>query len=223
MSNTDTLSPTPRSTVKRLKDRARTDRADLYEVLDAALICHLGIVVDGSPVVLPTSFARSGDTLYLHGSTGARSLREALAGDVSITVTLLDGIVYARSAMHFSMNYRSAVVFGRCRQVSGDEKEAALHVIVEHLAPGAWDVVRQPNKRELAATSVHAIDLTEASVKMRSGGPGDDLSDIEAGGVWAGVLPLQQSWGEPVTSTDLEPGVDVPEHVRARPVTTLGR
>ena len=208
-----TLSPTPRSTVRRLRDRARTDRADLYEVLDAALICHLGVVIDGSPVVLPTGYGREGNTLYLHGSTGARSLREALLGsDVSIAVTLVDGIVYARAVMHFSMNYRSAVIHGRCRDVTGPEKRNGLRVIVEHLAPGSWDHAREPNRKELAATSVLAIDLTEASVKVRAGGPGDDEADVNAGAAWAGVLPLQQQWGTPVPATDLP----VPGHVTMR-------
>ncbi|MGK8510329.1 pyridoxamine 5'-phosphate oxidase family protein [Nocardia asiatica] len=211
------LSPTPRSTPTRSTDRARTDRADLDSVLDAGLICHLGVLLGGTPVVLPTAYGRDGDTLYLHGSTGAGNLRAALAADISVGVTLVDGVVYARSAMHFSMNYRSAVVLGRARQVTGhDERLHGLRVIVEHAAPGSWSRVRPPNKKELAATTVLALDLTEASVKIREGGPKDDEADIETGGVWAGVLPLRQVWDAPIDSPDLAPGIPVPADVLHR-------
>ncbi|MEU1992926.1 pyridoxamine 5'-phosphate oxidase family protein [Nocardia gamkensis] len=211
------LSPTPRSTPTRLTDRARIDRADLDAVLDAGLICHLGVLLGGTPVVLPTSYGRDGDTLYLHGSTGAGNMRAAVATDISVTVTLVDGVVYARSAMHFSMNYRCAVVLGRAREVTDhDERLHGLRVIVDHAAPGAWSRVRPPSKKELAATKVLAFDLTEASVKVRSGGPQDDPSDIDNGGVWAGVLPLRQTWDTPIDSADLDPGVRVPSDVLER-------
>ncbi|MFI9410603.1 pyridoxamine 5'-phosphate oxidase family protein [Nocardia gamkensis] len=211
------LSPTPRSTPTRLTDRARTDRADLDAVLDAGLICHLGVLLGGTPVVLPTAYGRDGDTLYLHGSTGAGNMRAAVAADISVAVTLVDGVVYARSAMHFSMNYRSAVVLGRAREVTDhDERLHGLRVIVDHAAPGAWSRVRPPSKKELAATKVLAFDLTEASVKVRSGGPKDDPADIDNGGVWAGVLPLRQTWDNPIDSADLDPGVRVPSDVLER-------
>ncbi|WP_063052898.1 pyridoxamine 5'-phosphate oxidase family protein [Nocardia arthritidis] len=211
------LSPTPRSTPTRLTDRARTDRADLDAVLDAGLICHLGVLLGGTPVVLPTAYGRDGDTLYLHGSTGAGNMRAAVAADISVAVTLVDGVVYARSAMHFSMNYRSAVVLGRAREVTDhDERLHGLRVIVEHAAPGAWSRVRPPSKKELAATKVLAFDLTEASVKVRAGGPKDDPADIDKGGVWAGVLPLRQTWDPPIDSADLDPGVRVPPDVLER-------
>lgn len=216
------LSPTPRSTPTREKGRARTDRAELDAVLDAGLVCHLGVVLDGTPVVVPTVYGRDGDTLFLHGSSGAGNLRAALAGDISVAVTLVDGLVYARSAMHFSMNYRSAVVRGRAVELSdADERMHALRVIVEHSAPGAWDRVRPPSKKELAATMVLALDLTEASVKVRAGGPRDDSGDIETGGVWAGVLPVRQMWEAPISSADLEAGVEVPRDVLDRVATTL--
>ncbi|MGK8522053.1 pyridoxamine 5'-phosphate oxidase family protein [Nocardia asteroides] len=211
------LSPTPRSTPTRPTGRARTDRADLDAVLDAGLICHLGVLLGGTPVVLPTAYGRDGDTLYVHGSTGAGNLRAALAGDISVAVTLVDGVVYARSAMHFSMNYRSAVVLGRARRVSDSgERLHGLRVIVEHAAPGSWSRVRSPNKKELAATTVLALDLTEASVKIREGGPKDDEADIETGGVWAGVLPVRQVWDAPIDSADLAPGIAVPADVLRR-------
>ncbi|MFE3191930.1 pyridoxamine 5'-phosphate oxidase family protein [Nocardia sp. NPDC059240] len=211
------LSPTPRSSLTRAKERGRTDRADLDALLDAGLICHLGVILHGTPVVIPTIYGRDGDTLYLHGSTGSGNMRAAMTGDVSLTVTEVNGIVYARSAMHFSMNYRSAVIHGRPVELTDpDERMRALRVIVEHAAPGAWDAVRSPNKKEMAATAVLALDLTEASVKVRTGGPRDDAEDIAAGGVWAGVLPLRQVFDAPITSDDVDAGVEVPQHVLAR-------
>ncbi|KAA8887825.1 pyridoxamine 5'-phosphate oxidase family protein [Nocardia colli] len=211
------LSPTPRSTLTRSKERARSERADLDAVLDAGLVCHLGVLLGGAPVVLPSIYGRDGDTLYLHGSTGAGNLRAALATDISVAVTLVDGVVYARSAFHFSMNFRSAVVHGRAVEVTEPaDRMHALEVITEHAAPGAWSRVRLPNKKELAATLVLALDLTEASVKVRSGGPNDDPADIEHGGVWAGVLPVRQVWGEPIDAADLQPGLAVPGDVLER-------
>ncbi|WP_040798556.1 pyridoxamine 5'-phosphate oxidase family protein [Nocardia higoensis] len=211
------LSPTPRSTPTRSKHRARTERADLDAVLDAGLVCHLGVVLDGSPVVLPTVYGHDGRFLYLHGSTGAGNLRAALGSEVSVAVTHVDGVVYARSAMHFSMNYRSAVVRGRAVELTDlDRRMDALRLIVEHAAPGAWERVRPPNRKEMAATLVLAVDLTEASVKVRTGGPGDDPEDIAAGGVWAGVLPMRQVFDPPIGSPDLEHAVVVPDSVSAR-------
>lgn len=206
-----TLSPTPRSTINRGKKRAVTDRIALYEVLDAGLVCHLAVEIDGAPVVLPTAYGRDGDTLYIHGSTGARSLRELVEGKpVCISVTHVDGIVYARSVFHFSMNYRSAVIHGIARQA--DDKDHGLRTIVEHVSPGAWDYARTPTRKEMAQTAVLQVDLTEASLKIRTGGPGDDDEDIVADAVWAGVLPLHTSWGKPESDT----AHDVPEHVSAR-------
>src|SRR5215217_2509956 len=169
------LSSTPRSTLTRLRERARTDRADLYAVLDAGLICHLGVVRDGAPVVLPTGYGRIDDTVYVHGSTGAGYLRLLDGGPVCLTVTHVDGVVYARSVFHHSMNYRSAVVHGNARLVTdADERLAGLRAIVEHLAPGSWTHARLPTRKELAATTVLALDLAEASVKVRTGPPSDD-------------------------------------------------
>jgi uncharacterized protein len=213
------LSPTPRSTVTRLRERARTDRTDLHAVLDAGLVCHLGLVRDGAPVVLPTGYGRIDDTVYVHGSTGAGYLRVADGVPVCLTVTHLDGIVYARSVFHHSMNYRSAVVHGTARAVSDPEERLdALRAIVEHLSPGSWEHARQPGPRELAATAVFAIDLDEASVKVRTGPPSDDDADIEAGGRWAGVLPVRTVFGLPETCHTLPPDAPVPEHIANRRV-----
>jgi uncharacterized protein len=212
------LSTTDRTTIRRGSARARTERHDLYATLDAGLICHLGLLIDGSPRVLPTGYGRSGETLYVHGSTGARSLREA--GDsveVCVTVTHLDGIVYARSLFHHSVNFRSAMIHGRARGVvDADEKLHALRVITDRLAPGSWEHARQPNKRELAATAVIAVDLAEAAVKIRTGGPNDDAEDVEAGRAWAGVLPLRTHWGTPEPAADLPAEFEVPPHVGER-------
>ncbi|WP_104524788.1 pyridoxamine 5'-phosphate oxidase family protein [Blastococcus atacamensis] len=210
------LSPTPRSTVRRGARRARSDRADLYAVLDAGLIGHLGVVVDGAPVVLPTGYGRRGGTLYLHGSTGAASLRASAGMAVSFTVTHLDGIVYARSAFHHSVNYRCAIVHGRARLVTDEaERLLGLEALTEQLAPGSWTATRRPDRKELAATAVLALDLTEASVKIRTGPPGDDEADL-ALPVWAGVLPLRTVAGEPEPCPLLPAGEPVPPRVRER-------
>lgn len=210
------LSPTSRSTVRRGAARARTDRADLHAVLDAGMVCHLGIVLDGAPVVLPTGYGRIDDVLYLHGSTGAASLRAAAQDrPVCVTVTLLDGVVHARAVFHFSMNYRSAVVHGVPRLVTDPhERLAGLRAITENIAPGAWDHARPPNRRELAATAVLALDLTEASVKVRTGPPADDPEDVALpDGPWAGVVPLRTVAGEPEPCPLTPAGTPVPAHV----------
>ncbi len=198
------------------------DRSELYAVLDAGLMCHLAFAVDGAPVVLPTGYGRAGDTLYVHGSTGAASLRAAAAGaQVCVNVTLLDGIVYSRAVFHHSVNYRSATVHGAARPLTGrEEKLAALAVITDHLAPGSWEHAREPTKQELAKTAVLALDLAEAAVKIRTGPPGEDPDDLTPernGAAWAGVLPLRQTWGEPLPCPELPAGSAVPAHVTARP------
>jgi hypothetical protein len=212
------LSPTARSTIRRGAGRARTDRAELYAALDAGLVCHLGVVLDGAPVVVPTVYGRLGDTLYLHGSTGAATLRAAAAGaPVCVTVTHVDGVVYARSVFHHSMNYRSAVVHGRARLVTdGAERTAGLRAVTEHVAPGSWDHARLPTRRELAATALLALDLAEASLKVRTGPPVDDPEDVEEGGRWAGVLPLRAAFDAPLPCPELPAGTPVPPHVLAR-------
>ena len=180
-------------------------------------MCHLGVVLEGAPVVLPTAYGRVGDTLYLHGSTGAAILRAAVRAPVCVTVTHVDGVVYARSVFHHSMNYRSAVVHGRARLVTDDdERRAGLRAVTEHAAPGSWDHARPPTRKELAATAVLALDLAEASLKVRSGPPVDDDEDVEAGERWAGVLPVRTAFAPAEPCPLLPAGTPTPAHVAAR-------
>jgi uncharacterized protein len=216
------LSPTPRSTPRREKERAQADRATLYDVLAGALVCHLAVVVDGVPLALPTVFGvdpdgpDEGGTVYLHGSVASRSLVQGPTQDVSVTWTVLDGLVLARSGFNHSMNYRSAVVIGRPRVVTDAvERGHALDLMVDHAAPGRSAELRRPTRKELAATTVLALPLHEASVKRRVGDPSDEDEDVAAGGVWAGVVPLRLEAGDPVTGADVD-GIDVPEHVLRR-------
>jgi len=211
-----TLSATERTRLRRHAERAKTEHTDLLAVLDAGMICHLGVVVNGAPLVLPTAYGRIGDTLYLHGSSANRSLHAADGQEVCVTVTHLDGLVCARSVFSHSVNYRCAVVFGAARIVTDpDERLAGLRAVTEHLIPGRWDAVRAPTRKELAATSVLAIPLAEASVKIRTGPPGDEPEDLELP-VWAGVVPTAVSFGEPEPDSALRPGIGTPEHIRLR-------
>jgi nitroimidazol reductase NimA-like FMN-containing flavoprotein (pyridoxamine 5'-phosphate oxidase superfamily) len=210
-----TLSSTERTKLHRLRERGQTDRAELYAVLDAGLICHLGVVVGGSPAVLPTSYGRDGDTLYLHGSSANQAMLAAVGQDVCVTVTHLDALVCARSIFHHSMNYRSAVVYGVAQLVTdGDAKLAALRVVSEQLIPGRWDQTRPPTRKELAATAVIELPLAEASVKIRTGPPSDDDEDY-ALDVWAGTVPAAFSFGAPVPDPVLRAGISIPHHITA--------
>src|ERR1700724_1567048 len=189
------LSPTERSRLRRLRERGQSDRAELYSVLDAGLICHLGVVIDGAPVVLPTGYGRSGDTLFLHGSSANRSLISADGQEICVTVTHLDGLVCARSVFHHSMNYRSAMIFGTARLLTEDpERVTALRAVTEQLVPGRWDHARPPTRKELAATAVLELPLDEASVKVRTGPPKDDPEDYDTE-IWAGVVPARLTFG----------------------------
>jgi nitroimidazol reductase NimA-like FMN-containing flavoprotein (pyridoxamine 5'-phosphate oxidase superfamily) len=217
------LSTTERTTLRRLSERGRSDRADLYAILDAGLICHLGVVAGGYPVVLPTGYGRSGDTLYLHGSSANRSLLSADGEQVCVTVTHLDGLVCARAVFHHSMNYRSAMIFGTARLVRDDQRRLeALRAVTEQLAPGQWDYARPPTRKELAATAVLELPLGEASVKVRSGPPSDDPEDYESG-IWAGVLPARLTFGAAEPDPALRPGVTVPAHITALAGRQRGR
>jgi len=209
------LSTTERTKLHRLSERGRPERADLYAVLDAGLICHLGVIADGSPVVLPTGYGRAGDMLYLHGSSANHALRAADGHEVCVTVTHLDGLVCARSLFNHSMNYRSAMIFGTARLVADDSRRlAALRAVTEQLLPGRWDHARLPTRKELAATAVLELPLAEASVKVRSGQPHDEPEDYQTG-FWAGVLPARLVFGEAEPDPELREGVGVPAHIRA--------
>ena len=212
------LSRTPRTVLNRHRERGRTDRDDLYAVLDAGLICHLGVIDDGVPRVLPTGYGRLGDILYLHGSSANATFMAGAGQEACVTVTHLDGLVCARSVFSHSMNYRSAMIFGVARLVTDSaERLLALRTITEQLAPGQWSYARQPSKKELAATSVLALPLTEASVKIRSGGPADEPEDC-AMDVWAGVVPVTTVFCEPEPDAALRPGIAVPPHILERGV-----
>lgn len=213
------LSETARTKITRLPERRRSERVELYAILDAGLVCHLGLVRDEGPVVIPTGYGRIDDTLYLHASSGSGWARQIDGAPVCVTVTLLDGVVYARSVFDHSMNYRSAVVFATARRVDDEEeKRSGLRAVADQLAPGSWDYVRQPSNRELAATTVLAVDLAEASVKVRTGPPSDDPADLDSG-LWAGVLPLRTVFGPPEPAPDVAADLTVPPHVAGRPVS----
>ena len=190
---------TSRNRVRRLPARGAYDRATVYSILDEAIVCHAGFVVDGRPFVIPMTYGRRGDTLYLHGSVASRILRSLSGGiDVCVTVTLLDGLVLARSVFHHSLNYRSVVVFGTASEVvSAEEKLDALEALTEHIAPGRWAATRGPSDAEMKATTVLAIPLSEASAKIRKGPPVDDEDDYGLP-VWAGVVPLKLTADAPV-------------------------
>ena len=207
---------TPRTTVRRLPARGNYDTAVLKAVLDEGLVCHVGFVGDGHPFVIPTSYGRVGDVLYVHGSPASRMLRTLKDGvPVCVTVTLLDGLVLARSAFHHSMNYRSAVLLGTAVEVTdAAERDVALKAIVDHIVPGRWDSIRWPNEKELRGTLVLRLPIDEASAKIRTGPPVDDEEDY-AMDVWAGVLPLLTVPGPAVADPRLAAGTPVPQHVTA--------
>jgi uncharacterized protein len=210
--DTDHYQRTERTRLRRLPERAAYDRATVHAILDEGFLCHVGFVVDGQSYVIPTGYARVGETVFLHGSSGSRlGLRPDM--DVCVTVTLLDGLVLARSAFHHSMNYRSVMAIGRTRPVTDpEEKDAALRAIVEHIVPGRSDAVRGGDRRELAATAVLALPLDEVSAKVRTGPPIDDDPDYELP-IWAGVLPLVVTAGAPLPDPVLDPSIQPPDHV----------
>ena len=205
---------TKRTTVKRLPARGHYERDIIDSILDEGFICHVGFVVDDHPYVIPTGYARVGDHLYIHGSAASRMLRNLSTGiGVCVTVTLIDGLVLARSAFHHSINYRSVVVLGTAELVSDeDEKNRALEAVTEHIVPGRWADVRWPTSLELKATTVLKLAIDEASAKIRTGGPIDDEEDY-AMAVWAGVLPLKLDTGTPIADDRLDSTIAVPENI----------
>ncbi len=192
------FSITPKTRLKRKPDRGHYDRATVYQIIDQALICHVGFVVGTQPFVIPTLHARQGDRLLLHGSPGSRLIQHIQAGHpISVSIALLDGFVLAKTVLNHSMNYRSVVLFGAGQAVTGyEEKLAALECLTEHLAPGRWQQARQPDGKDLNSTAVVAMDIIEASAKIRTGEPKDD-PDFQGLDVWAGVVPIITSLGKP--------------------------
>ena len=215
----ETKMPTARTRVVREADRAVYDRETVYRILDEGFLCHVGFVVDGQPFVIPTSYGRKDASLYIHGSAASRMLRQMQAmqdkdgAPICITVTLLDGLVLARSVFNHSMNYRSVVVLGKATLVDDpEEKLAALRVLSEHILPGRWDDSRQPNERELKATSVLRVPIEEFSAKVRIGPPIDDTEDYSFP-TWAGVVPLEMIADAPIDDARLLPGKEAPSYV----------
>lgn len=209
--------PTARTRVVREPQRALYDRETIYSILDEAFLCHVGFAVDGQPFVIPTSYGRMDANLYVHGSAASRMLRHLQSGvgaPVCVTVTLLDGLVLARSVFNHSMNYRSVVILGKATLVDDpEEKLTALRILSEHILPGRWDDARQPNPQELKATSVLRVPIEEFSAKVRTGPPIDDEEDYSFP-TWAGVIPLETTVGSPIDDARLLPGKDVPGYAR---------
>jgi nitroimidazol reductase NimA-like FMN-containing flavoprotein (pyridoxamine 5'-phosphate oxidase superfamily) len=219
----DRLVPTPRTRHRRLPDQGRHDRAELYAILAAGFVCHLGVIVDGHPMVVPTVYGldAAADTLYLHGSVASRSL--TTDATVCVTVTHVDGLVLARSVFEHAVNYRSAMIYGVPRVLTdAQETLAGLRSLSEHAAPGQWDYVRAPSRKELAATTILALSLTEASVKVRTGPPDDGDGPDGALPIWAGVLPLLTTWGEPQADPALAEDRPAPPHIAGRAGRRLG-
>ncbi len=209
------MSLTERTQLRRLPARGSHDRELIYKILDAAYLAHVGFTVNDQPFVIPTLFGRDGDTLYLHGSAASRMLRHLETGvPACVTVTLVDGLVLARSAFHHSMNYRSVVAFGTAQKIHDPEqKTSALRTVAEHLIAGRWDDVRKPNQKELQATTVLRFVIEEASAKVRTGPPLDDEEDY-ALPIWAGVVPVKLATAEPLADPRLAPTISEPEYLR---------
>ena len=209
------FTPTERTQVRRLPKRGKYDRETVHAILDAAFVCHVGFCVEGQPYVIPTNYGRSGDTVYLHGSAASRMLRALSEGvPVCVTVTLVDGLVLARSAFHHSVNYRSVVMLGTAQLVEDPaEKMEALRLFTEHVMKGRWDEVRWPTEQEMNATTVLALPLEEVSAKVRTGGPVDDEADYTLP-VWAGVLPLEMVRKEPIADPQRKADQPLPAYIK---------
>ncbi|MEQ9367209.1 MAG: pyridoxamine 5'-phosphate oxidase family protein [Leptospirales bacterium] len=208
-------SKTKRTTVVRAPRRAVYDRERVHAILDEAMICHVGFAgPDGRPFVLPTAYGRDGELLYLHGAAASRMMRSLAAGvPICVTVTLLDGLVLARSAFHHSVNYRSVVLFGQATLVEDiAEKERALRLFTDHIVPDRWDAVRGPTPQELKATTVLSMPIEEVSAKVRTGPPNDDDEDY-ALPIWAGILPCAVQYAAPIDDGRLAAGTEMPDHI----------
>lgn len=213
MSATDTIQPTPRTRLRRLPKRGEFSREAIEAILDEALVCHIAYIHEGRPFMVPTGYARDGRWLYFHGSRGNRTLRALLEGEACIAVTLLDGLVLARSAFHHSMNYRSVVLFASAEEITDpSEKIHAMRCVVEHIVPGRWEQARQPNQNEIDATLMVRVPIEECSAKVRTGPPVDDEPDMDLG-VWAGVIPARTTWGPPEPDPLLPSAIGAPANV----------
>jgi hypothetical protein len=207
------IEPTSRTTIRRKPSRGAYDREAIEAILDESFLCNVAVVSDGRPLVIPTGYARDGEWLYLHGARNNAMLRAVLKGEACISVTLLDGLVLARSVLHHSMNYRSVVLFGRGEEItSREEKFTAMRSIVEHIIPGRWEDARLPTDAEVDATLVIRFPIEECSAKIRSGPPIDDEADMSLP-VWAGVLPTRPAWLQPEPDPRLPGSVPVPDYV----------
>ena len=210
-----TTAPSNRSRLRRKYERGRYDKESLYEILDACLLAHVGYVLDGAPVVTPTLYWREGDHIYWHGSSASRMLRKSAGFEVCLTVSELDGLVLARSGMHHSVNYRSAMLFGTASKVTRrDDKVERMRVFVEQMFPGRWEQLREINEQEIKATTILGMPIDEAAAKVRAGGPVDDEEDY-GHPVWAGVIPFApKTPGAPIPDDRQDPDTAVPDHVR---------
>lgn len=212
------MTPTDKSKVKRAPKRGHYDKETINTILDASQICHVAFEHKGYPVSIPTIFGRSEDKLYLHGATTSRLMVDLEKGiDISLSVAHVDGLILARSAFHHSMNYRSVVIFGKAKLVADEHKNEALKVISDHLIPGRWEEVREPNAKELKGTTVLEIVIEEASAKIRTGGPNDDKEDYELD-IWAGEIPFKTIAQAPISDIKLKDGIGVPKSVLDYPV-----
>jgi nitroimidazol reductase NimA-like FMN-containing flavoprotein (pyridoxamine 5'-phosphate oxidase superfamily) len=214
----NTYNITQRTKIRRLPKRGQYDRASVHAILDEGFLCHMGFTVDSQPYVIPTSYARHEDLIYIHGSGASRMLKTLAEGvDVCATVTLVDGYVLARSAFSHSINYRSVVMLGRARLVSElEERLHALRIMTDHIVPGRWDEVREPNELELKQTSILALPLEEVSAKVRTGPPVESVDEDYASPVWGGVVPVHTQYGDPISDERVLPGVKPVDPARFR-------
>jgi nitroimidazol reductase NimA-like FMN-containing flavoprotein (pyridoxamine 5'-phosphate oxidase superfamily) len=216
------MAKTARTTLKRLPERGTHDFDTIASILDEGLVCHVGFVADGQPYVVPTSYGREGETIYIHGSSASRMLRSLTEGiPMCLTVTLIDGLVLARSVFHNSVNYRSVMILGTAELVAGDEKAHGLRVVTEHMVRGHWEVARQPTSQELKATSVLKLTIDEASAKVRTGGPKEEPEDLPSA-LWAGILPLATVPQTPIADDDVPGGTRVPSYITRHRLTPDG-
>jgi uncharacterized protein len=206
---------TKRTKVSRIPKRASYDRKTIYDILDAAFVCHIAFVINNQAFIIPTIFGRKDDLIFIHGSKNSRMLKSFSSGeDICIAVTLIDGIVLARSAFHHSVNYRSVIIFGKPEKIfNKDEKTKAMEIIMNHIVPVRWNEIRKPNGKELNSTSVFSIKINEASAKIRTGGASDEKEDYLLN-VWAGILPLKIVSGKPIRDPGLQKNISLPEYIK---------